>query len=189
MTAELFATGRLTAVPAADCDLDALLEVYTSNPGTLAVTEGSAGEPGHYDRGMLERDLWMAELEPGRTAAALLLAGSDRPVGAMDWLDAHPEREIPWLGMLMVHATYQRRGLGRDAMAGLAGHGRGQGWERLGAGCLTGDARAEGFLAACGFAPTGRVDHRFAAGERSVSLWLLELQAVGGGAEGVQVGG
>jgi len=189
VTAELFATRRLTAVPAAGCDLDALLEVYTSNPETLATTEGSAGEPGRYDRGMLERDLWMAELEPGRTAAALVLVESGRPVGAMDWLDVHPERGIPWLGMLMVHAAHQRRGLGREAAAGLAGHGREQGWERMGAGCLTGDARAEGFLAACGFAPAGRIDHRFAAGERSVSLWLLELQAVGGGPEGVQVGG
>jgi hypothetical protein len=33
-----------------------VLDVYLSNPAYLELTEGSGGEPGRYDRGMLERD-------------------------------------------------------------------------------------------------------------------------------------
>lgn len=189
MIGPLYATRRLQVVPAAEADLDALLGVYLSNPGTLAVTEGSGGEPGHYDRGMLERDLWMAELEPGRIAGALLLNQTGETVGAIDWVERHPQRDIPWLGLLMLHAGHQRCGLAREAVRGLVEHGRAAGWTALGAGCLADDARAAGFLAACGFGQTGRVDHRFAAGERSVSLWQAELEALGRGPEAGQVAG
>ena len=108
MTQSVYETSRLRVVEAASVDLEALLEVYLSNPRTLAITEGSAGEPGRYDRGMLERDLWIAGMEPERTAAALMLSSSDEPVGAIDWVERHPERDIPWLGMLMLHADHQR---------------------------------------------------------------------------------
>jgi GNAT superfamily N-acetyltransferase len=162
-------------VEAASVDLEALLEVYLSNPRTLAVTEGSGGEPGRYDRGMLERDLWIAGVEPERTAAALVLSSSGEPVGAMDWVERHLERDIPWLGMLMLHADHQRQGLGREALEGLAAQGRSRGWPALGAGCLADDARARAFLTACGLVQTGETSHGFAAGTRPVALWWLEL--------------
>ena len=175
MTQPVYETPRLRVVEAASVDIEALLEVYLSNPRTLAVTEGSAGEPGRYDRGMLERDLWIAGMEPERTAAALMLSSSDEPVGAIDWVERHPERDIPWLGMLMLHADHQRQGLGREALDGLAAHGRARGWKSLGAGCLSDDSRAAAFLTACGLMRTGETAHQFAAGTRRVALWWLEL--------------
>jgi RimJ/RimL family protein N-acetyltransferase len=159
----VFATARLEAVPAAEADLDALLEVFRSNPDTLAITEGSAGEPGRFDRGMLERDLWMAELEAGRTAAALIARDGGAVVGSIDWVERHPRRGVPWVGALLILAGRQRQGLGREALDGLAEHGRQQGWRALGAGALADDPRAVAFLEACGFAPQERVVHRFAA--------------------------
>jgi RimJ/RimL family protein N-acetyltransferase len=176
VTQPVYDTSRLRVVDAASVDLEALLEVYLSNPRTLAVTEGSAGEPGRYDRGMLERDLWIAGMEPERTSAALVLASSGEPVGAMDWVERHPERDIPWLGMLMLHADHQRQGLGREALEGLAVHGRSRGWKALGAGCLSDDGRARAFLTACGLAQTGETSHGFAAGTRPVALWRLGLE-------------
>jgi RimJ/RimL family protein N-acetyltransferase len=175
VTQPVYETPRLQVVEAASVDLESLLEVYLSNPRTLAVTEGSAGEPGRYDRGMLERDLWIAGMEPERTAAALMLSSSDEPVGAMDWVERHPERDIPWLGMLMLHADHQRQGLGREALEGLAVHGRSRGWRAMGAGCLSDDSRAGAFLTACGFVRSGETSHQFAAGTRSVALWWLGL--------------
>ncbi|MGN6379366.1 MAG: GNAT family N-acetyltransferase [Gaiellales bacterium] len=187
MSPAVFQTARMRAVPAAEADLDGLLAVYLSNPGTLALTEGSAGEPGHYDRGMLERDLWMAELDPQRTAAALELAETGEPVGAMDWIERHPERDIPWLGMLMVHANHHRHGLGWEAVDGLAELGRRRGWTTLGAGSLADDDRAAGFLHACGFEHTGDTPGRLAAGPRTIRLWRRELELLGGVPEHGQV--
>ena len=175
MSGVVFATERLDAVPAADADLDRLLDVYRSNPDTLAVTEGSAGEPGRFDRGMLERDLWMAELEPGRTAAALVARAGAGVVGAIDWIERHPARGLPWVGALLIAAAHQRQGLGREALEGLAAHGRRLGWRSLGAGALADDPRAVAFLAACGFAESERVVHRVAAGDRSVVVMRREL--------------
>ena len=171
----LFETPRLRAVAAADSDLDRLLEVYLSRPDVLELTEGSAGAAGHYDRGMLERDLALADLDPTRTAAALVRDG--RVVGAMDWLDSHPLRGIPWIGMLMIGAAHERQGLGREALAGLVRRGAGEGWTAVGMGAV--DERCSGFLAALGFTPTGAVNHRFAGGEREVRLFELQLEASG----------
>jgi hypothetical protein len=43
---EAFETERLVIRELREEDLEAVLPVYTSNPGYLALTEGSGGEPG-----------------------------------------------------------------------------------------------------------------------------------------------
>ena len=69
----MYATERLDVRGVEEADIDGLLAVYLSNPQVTAITEGSAGEAGHYDRGMLERDLWMSELDEARHTAGLFL--------------------------------------------------------------------------------------------------------------------
>jgi RimJ/RimL family protein N-acetyltransferase len=169
----------LRAEPAAESDLDALLGVYLSHPEVLELTEGSAGAAGHFDRGMLERDLAMADLDPEETAAALL--AGDGPVGVLIWRERHPQRGIPWIGLCMIDAAVQRRGYGREALAGLLAHKAGQGWTEVGMGAV--DDRCAGFLQACGFGETGTTLHRFAGGEREVRLFVRQLKAAGGTGE------
>jgi RimJ/RimL family protein N-acetyltransferase len=175
LTASLFETARLRAEPAAESDLDALLGVYLSHPEVLELTEGSAGAAGHFDRGMLERDLAMADLDPEETAAALL--AGDRPVGILIWRERHPQRGIPWIGLCMIDAAVQRQGYGREAMAGLLAHKVNEGWTEAGIAAV--DDRCAGFLQACGFGETGTTRHRFAGGEREVRLFVRQLEAVG----------
>jgi hypothetical protein len=67
-----FETPRLAVRAIRPDDLDALLDVYRSNPEYLALTEGSGGEPGRYDREMLERDVAVAAMTPGRRMAAVV---------------------------------------------------------------------------------------------------------------------
>jgi RimJ/RimL family protein N-acetyltransferase len=176
----VFRTERLRAEPAVECDMDALLEVYLSHPEVLELTEGSAGAAGHFDRGMLERDLAMADLDPEETAVALL--AGERPVGVLVWRERHPERGIPWIGLCMIDAGVERRGYGREALAGLLAHGAGAGWREVGMGAV--DARCAGFLRSCGFTETGSTVHRFAGGEREVRLLVRQLEPPGGIGEG-----
>jgi RimJ/RimL family protein N-acetyltransferase len=175
----IFRTERLRAEPAVECDMDALLEVYMSHPEVLELTEGSAGAAGHFDRGMLERDLAMADLDPEQTALALL--ADERPIGVLIWRERHPERGIPWVGLCMIDATVERRGYGREALAGLLAHGAGEGWSEVGMGAV--DDRCAGFLRSCGFRETETTLRRFAGGEREVRLFVRQLQPPGGTGE------
>jgi RimJ/RimL family protein N-acetyltransferase len=169
----LFRTTRLEVRETDEADIDALLNVRLSNPHYLELTEGSAGEPGHYDRGMLERDLAMAMLMPGRHPAVMALTDSGDVVGELDWMDENPSDGAPWLGLVMVDRAHQRRGFALEAVRGLAEHGRDAGWARLREGVLAGNDAGLGLARAAGFAEVERRPLRVAAGERE--LIVLEL--------------
>ncbi|MDH6126866.1 GNAT family N-acetyltransferase [Kitasatospora sp. GP82] len=93
--------------------LPGLLAVRLSNPGRLAVVEGSRGEAGCYDLAMLERDVWMVSLDEARHLLVAVDAGSGAVVGYADYLDAHPRDGLPVLGAVEVAADRHRRGIGR----------------------------------------------------------------------------
>ncbi|HEU0194446.1 MAG TPA: hypothetical protein VFQ71_09625 [Gaiellales bacterium] len=142
----------------------------------LELTEGSAGAAGHFDRGMLERDLAMADLDPEETAAALI--AGERTVGVLVWRERHPQRGLPWIGLCMIDAARERQGYGREALAGLLAHKAGEGWREVGMGAV--DDRCAAFLGSCGFDQTGTTLHRFAGGEREVRLFARQLEPAGG---------
>ena len=132
----MYVTERLELRAVEEADIAGLRDVYLSNPQVIAVTEGSAGAPGHYDRGMLERDLWMSELDQNRHTAGLF---------------------------------------GREAVQGLIVAGRESGWTRVRASALAGDPATTGLYEAVGMRATDRRTVAFAAGERSVVVFELEL--------------
>ena len=171
----MYATERLDVRGVEEADIDGLLAVYLSNPQLTAITEGSAGEAGHYDRGMLERDLWMSELDEARHTAGLFLREGGTCVGVLDWLDRNPEDGSPWIGLVMVHGDHQRRGYGREAVLGLFDLGRTQGWTGVRAAAIADDAATRGLYEAVGMREVDRRSHAFAAGERSVAVFELEL--------------
>ncbi len=170
----MFVTERLDVREVEEADIDGLLEVYLSNPHVIAVTEGSAGEPGHYDRGMLERDLWISELDEARHTAGVFLRDGGACVGVIDWVDPDAGG-TPSIGLVMVHAGHQRRGYGREALLGLIAAGRESGWTRVQASALADDPATTGLYHAVGMREIGRRTTRLAAGERSVVVFELEL--------------
>jgi RimJ/RimL family protein N-acetyltransferase len=171
----MYETERLDVRGVEEADIDGLLAVYLSNPQVTAVTEGSGGEPGHYDRDMLERDLWMSELDEARHTVGLFLREGGTCVGVIDWLDRNPDDGSPWIGLVMVHGDHQRRGYGREAVLGLLELGRTQGWTRVRAAAIADDAATRGLYEAVGMHEIDRRGHAFAAGERSVAVLELEL--------------
>jgi RimJ/RimL family protein N-acetyltransferase len=170
----MYVTERLEVRGVEEADIDGLLGVYLSNPRVIAVTEGSAGEPGRYDRGMLERDLWISELDETRHTGGLFLRDGGTCVGVIDWVDGDPDAG-PSIGAVMVHAEHQRRGYGREAVLGLIGAARENGWRRLRASALASDPATTGLLRAVGMREVGRRTAAFAGGERSVVVFELEL--------------
>jgi RimJ/RimL family protein N-acetyltransferase len=176
----VFETARLTAEDVAEEDIAELLDVYLSNPAYLELTEGSGGVAGAYDRGMLERDLALSALTPGRHTAALRLRDGGACVGVLDWMDENPNDGAPWLGLVMIHAAHQHHGLGAEAIAGLAAHGRKAGWTRLREGVLEGNHAGMALARRAGMREVERKPHRVAAGERELAVLELDLTAPSG---------
>lgn len=171
----VFETARLTAAEATEDDVAELLDVHLSNPAYLDLTEGSGGVPGAYDRGMLERDLALAAMTPGRHTTVLRLRAGGACAGMLDWMDENPNDATPWIGLIMIHADHQRRGLGAEAIAGLAEHGRSCGWTRLREGVIEGNDAGLALALAAGMREIERRPHRIAAGDCMLSVMELDL--------------
>jgi RimJ/RimL family protein N-acetyltransferase len=149
--AERIETERLVLEPVADGDLAELHAVYASNPEYLAMTEGPPGELGRYDLGMLERDVAIARLTPGRQLLMVRLGATGAIVGLLDWVDESSSDGYPWLGLVLVHADHKREGLATEAIEGLLAELANAGVEAIRAGVLPGNEAGEGLTAALGF--------------------------------------
>jgi len=171
----VFETSRLTAAEVTEDDVSELLEVHLSNQAYLDLTEGSGGVAGAYDRGMLERDLMMSAMTPGRHTCVLRLRDGGACVGVLDWMDENPNDGVPWVGLVMAHAGHQRRGLGVEALRGLADHGRDRGWTRLREGVLEGNDAGMALARALGMREVERKPHTIAAGDCELAVMELAL--------------
>ncbi len=138
-------------------DLVDLLSVRLSNPERLLRTEGSAGEPGRYDLGMLERDAMIASMDPARCLATVRRIEDGRVIGLLDLLVEHPEDGCPWIGAVEVLRSEQRRGYGRETLRAALDHlARERGGADVRALVDHDDEVAIAFLTACSFRPVGR---------------------------------
>ena len=147
-------SARLRIREAAPDDLPVLLPVYLSNPAYVAQNEGSAGEPGHYDLGMLQRD-WQIQRMIGGVLLGISLKESGAAVGMAGYLPEHADG-YPWLGSLVIHADHQRQGLGSEAYTRLAEHFRADlGWRALRLAVVEQNAPARAFWEKLGFRPIG----------------------------------
>lgn len=163
----------LTEADEDEDDVDGLLAVALSNPAFTGDHEGSDGEAGRFDRGMLERDLVVAWSDPARHPLVLTTREQpDRVVGWAEVLDEHPRDGVPWIGLLEVHADEQRRGLGREAVGALLGWARSRGARALRLGVDEGNDVGLAFWQRLGFAV---VDHRERVGPAGpTSVTVLE---------------
>lgn len=143
---------RLVIREAQADDLPGLLPVYLSNPDFVAMSEGSAGEAGHFDLAMLQRDWHVQTTMLGAVMLGIYLKETGEPVGMAGYLAENPSDGYPWLGLLMMSASHQRRGLGTEAYTRLAEHFRSDlGWTTLRLGVLRDNAPARAFWDGLGF--------------------------------------
>ena len=168
-----YRTDRLVVRDIEPGDLDPLLAVMLSNPHKRMLDEGSAGEAGHYDGGMLERDLWLGGLQPGGHDAVLTDAGE--VVGMVGWRDENPNDGWPWLGTIEVAAARQRQGLGSEACAGLFELGRSQGWAGLRGAVPEPLTGARAFAERLGMREVSRLTRRLAGGETELAVMQIDF--------------
>jgi GNAT superfamily N-acetyltransferase len=168
-------TARLVIDDPADDDLPGILDVVLSNPAFLATHEGSGGEPGAYDLDMLTRDLAVAEMEPLRHPLVIRDGATGAVVGWADLLDRHPRDEVPWIGLLELHADQHGKGLGREAADALADGYRRQGETRLRIGVDDGNDRAAAFWRALGYQPVDRRERDSPLGRLGVDVLEIGL--------------
>jgi RimJ/RimL family protein N-acetyltransferase len=173
---EQFETERLLVRQLEADDLEALLPIYTSNPEYLSMTEGSAGEAGRYDLGMLERDFAIAGLVPGRRFAGVFLKPELEPVGVVDWLLENPSDGKPWIGLVLMRADRQRQGLGRETLAGLDRHLRQQGLSEVRAAVIERNAAGRALTESAGFELVETKVQRLAAGEETLLVFEHRLE-------------
>ena len=172
-------TDRLTLAEAGPDDVDGLLAVALSNPEFLATHEGSGGEPGAFDRSMLERDLAVADLDPQRHS--LVLRRDDgEVVGWVDLLDEHPRDGVPWIGLLELRADVQRQGLGREAAQEVARWYAERGASAIRVGVDEGNDDGGAFWRALRYRPVDRRERPSPMGVLGVEVLELSL----GGASG-----
>ena len=172
-----FETPRLRATEVTEDDITELLEVHHSNQAYLDLTEGSGGAAGTYDRGMLERDLQMSAITDGRHTCILRLREGGTRVGLLDWMDENPNDGSPWIGLVMIHADHQRRGLAAETIRGLAEHGRAAGWTRLREGVIDGNKAGMALALGVEMREVERKTHRIAAGDCELAVMELGLRA------------
>ena len=168
-------TPRLVLSDVDEQDVDGLLAVALSNPRFTGHAEGSDGIPGLFDRGMLERDLAVAELDPARHPLAVRLRADDRVVGWADLLEHHPRDGVPWIGLLELHADVQRQGYGREAAGALAQWARERGAPALRLGVDDGNDAALAFWTSLGYVEVDRRERRGPSGPLAVAVLELRL--------------
>jgi GNAT superfamily N-acetyltransferase len=167
---------RLVMTEAAEDDVDGLLSVALSNPDFTGDHEASDGEPGRFDRDMLERDLAVAWVDPARHP--LVLRAKEEPARVVGWaevLDEHPRDHVPWIGLLEVHQREQRSGYGREAVAALVDWARKRGAPALRLGVDEGNVRGLAFWQSMGFRHVEERDRVGPSGRIAVSVMELRL--------------
>jgi RimJ/RimL family protein N-acetyltransferase len=159
-------------------DLDAIVVLRRSNADRLARTEGTDIAPGHYDRGMLERDLAVAAYDPARRVLCARLRQDGRIVGYVDLLDAHPEDGTPWLGVVEISASDHRHGYGRQCVEVLARRAeKDLGQPVLRAAADSDDQQAASFLEHVGFTAASRTERSSPRGRVPVTVYERSLGA------------
>ena len=171
-------TERLVIEDAGPDDVEGLLAVALSNPQFLATHEGSGGEPGAYDRSMLERDLAVAGLDPLRHPLVVRRTDGE-VVGWAEVLDEHPRDGVPWIGLLEMRADVHRQGLGREAAEALAGWYAARGSTALRLGVDHGNDAAAAFWRSLGYRPVDRRERPSPQGPLGVEVLELALARQG----------
>jgi ribosomal protein S18 acetylase RimI-like enzyme len=150
-------------------DLEPLLAVYTSNPAFVARMEGSEGEAGKYDLARCQRDWIVARMMPERHLLGGWLRDSGAAVGLVDFVEEHERYGRPWLGALVVHHDYQRRGLGSKLCRSVLAHlHTAYGATAVNTGVAASNMAGLAFFRANDFSPIDELTHRGPAGEERI---------------------
>ena len=133
-------------------DIDALLEIFNSNPSWIATTNDFAGKSSLYDRSDVEMFLWQSTMGEGSTCLEIRDARQDGLVGVLAWMALHPRDRCPWVGCIVLRADRQRQGIGSEVLRALERLLAAEGCERVRASPMIAQPWARAFLESLGYA-------------------------------------
>jgi RimJ/RimL family protein N-acetyltransferase len=163
----MFATERLTVAPIHEDHLDDLYAVHVSNPAYLRLTEGTSDGVGVYSKEQMLRDLQVAEWT-GRTPLGVFLREGHKLIGFLEFWERAETDGKPWLGLLMIHRDFQRRGFGSEIAKGFLRWAESRGWPEVRIGVLEGNEKVLAFWHSLGFEPYTIKEKRMPSGLKSV---------------------
>ncbi len=168
-------TDRCRLRPVGAGDLDDVYRVFASNPSFLTLREDIAAAPGGYDP-VAVRQYWeLADLDPDRH----LLLAADREtgttVGLVDFVDRSPADGLPWIGLVMVHRSHQRRGIGSEIVRAMMAHLASMGNPGVRMAVIEGNQPGLGFARSVGFQGYGGAEASTPGASRRVVLMELPL--------------
>lgn len=170
----LLETPRLVLAEVTPELLPELLQVFTSNPFYVGMTEGPEG----YDLAKLQRDWQLAAATPGRHMWAICRKCDGAAVGMVDFLQENPSDGLPWIGLLIIRGELQGQGYGTEALEALFDHfRRDRGWKALRIGVIAQNAPALAWWQRRGFKPIGTVRRRLPAGDCEIVRMECRLDA------------
>jgi RimJ/RimL family protein N-acetyltransferase len=170
----VFETQRLTVAPIEDEHLNELYLVYLSNPDYLRLTEGTPDGVGVYTRDQMLRDLQVAEWT-GRIPLGVFRREDRKLIGILEYWERSDTDGMPWLGLLMIHRDFQRRGFGRESAGGFLQWAATQGWPEVRLGVVKENRDALSFWRALGFREYERKEKRLPSGVKQIICMRYEM--------------
>lgn len=96
-----------------------MYEVFASNPDFVALRAEIADRTSGYDQEAVAEYCTLAMLDPDRTLLAIVDRVTAAPLGLVDFVEQSPSDLVPWIGLVIVHRSQQRRGIGTEAVTTL----------------------------------------------------------------------
>ena len=111
-------TERLLLRVSTAADLERMHALFRSDP-KLAVQRPEIAAAGGYDFSSVRRYWEGAQLDPLRRVLVAEELSTGNVVGLVDFVTTSPVDGLPWIGLVLIHGDYQRRGLGSEALRAL----------------------------------------------------------------------
>jgi ribosomal protein S18 acetylase RimI-like enzyme len=148
-------------------------DVYASNEEFFLLTEGRAAA---VERSIGDTDA----LPPGYNPSQKLYVGcfdraNGKPVAVMDLLRGYPNEGCVWIGLLLVHTGYKRRGVGSVLTDAVCGVVKAKGCTSAQLGVVAGNDAALAFWTRCGFAELRKAKANIAGTEKDVVVMEKRL--------------
>ncbi len=122
------ATERLMLEPIGELtDPEEVLSVVNSNPDWVASSDDFAGKSS-WHRSDAEMHLWKESVRENSVSFGIRRSEDGELVGLGGFLEPHPDRGVPMVGLLLVHRKWQRRGIGSETVMAIEEHLAERGW-------------------------------------------------------------
>jgi GNAT superfamily N-acetyltransferase len=107
-----------------------------SNPDFVDASEGLTGKR-QYGLDEIGLHLWQESVRENSTFLVIRLRATTEVVGCAAMLVPNPDDQLPWVGLLLIDADRQRRGLGTEVVNAIEDFLTGAGWNRVRLNVLT----------------------------------------------------